>query len=113
MLIPGWRPAGKEGYIAAAPFLGKQRRARVVSVGLTPRARPNGPRSTKARRRGTIRLLLPSEPTSSHLPVGPHGRRSHVLAPVDVQLGAVHVARLLSAQEVDGLGHLLRLAQPP
>ncbi len=34
-----------------------------------------------------------------------------MLAAVDVQLGAVHVARLVGAQEIDGLGHLLRLAE--
>src|SRR6185503_1282484 len=36
---------------------------------------------------------------------------SHVLAAVDVQLGAVDVARLVGAQEIDGLGHFLGLAE--
>jgi hypothetical protein len=36
---------------------------------------------------------------------------SDVLAAVDVQLGAVDVARLVGAQEIDGLGHFLGLAE--
>src|SRR5438552_2031495 len=45
--------------------------------------------------------------------VVPAATTSDVLAAVYVQLGAVHVARLVGAQEIDGLGHLLGLAQAP
>src|SRR5262245_30540903 len=38
---------------------------------------------------------------------------SDVLAAVDVQLRAADVARLVAAEEIDGLGHLLGLAQAP
>ena len=37
---------------------------------------------------------------------------SHVLAAVDVDLGAVHVGRRLGAQHVDDLGHLVGRAEP-
>ncbi len=37
--------------------------------------------------------------------------RSDMLAAVDMELGAIHIARLLGAKEIDGLGHLLGLAE--
>src|SRR5262245_10839303 len=40
-------------------------------------------------------------------------RPSDVLAAIDVQFRTVHVARLLRTQEMDGLGHFLRLTQTP
>jgi hypothetical protein len=35
-----------------------------------------------------------------------------MLAAIDVQLGAVDIARLVGAQEIDGLGHLLGEPEP-
>jgi hypothetical protein len=77
----------------------------VTLVRACPRIRSGG------RRNPSLRLL--------HRPsVVGSGRRddkrpacSHVLAAVDVQLGAVDIARLLRAEEIDGLGHFLGLAE--
>src|SRR5665648_904516 len=40
------------------------------------------------------------------------GAPSHMLAAIDMQLRAVDIARLVRAQEIDDLGHFLRLSEP-
>ena len=57
------------------------------------------------------RILGCGEHKSATAAEGPPA--SHVLAAVDMQLRAVDVARLVGAEEIDGLGHLFRLAQAP
>ncbi len=58
-----------------------------------------------------IRVTLPRGQTQQTLHPARRSAGSDVLAPVDVQFGAVHVARLIAAQIEDGIGDLIGPAE--
>ena len=91
---------------ADSPLPPRKPRIAGSTAALPPVTRPRRRRLDLLARSRSPLLPLPLEPAS------PAGSFLYMLAAIDEQLGAVDVARLLGAEEIDGLGDFFRLAEP-